>query len=63
MSPPLGVMAVRRASARTFWNDGTGCLSDVVGEDGAIGASLRHRRARESSLVASKGSAAAVSGR
>lgn len=56
-------MAVRRASARTFWNDGTGCLSDVVGEDGAIGASLRHRRARESSLVASKGSAAAVSGR
>jgi predicted glycogen debranching enzyme len=32
---------VRRVFARTFWNDDTSCLNDVVGEDGAIDASIR----------------------
>jgi predicted glycogen debranching enzyme len=32
---------VRRAFAQTFWDNGIGCLSDVVGEDGAVDASIR----------------------
>jgi predicted glycogen debranching enzyme len=32
---------VRRAFARTFWNDEIGCLNDVVGEDGVVDASIR----------------------
>ncbi len=32
---------VRRAFAHLFWNEATGCLSDVVGEDGAVDASIR----------------------